>query len=183
MKKDLGAKNLFYPQPVAIIGTWNEDGTPNAMNAAWGGTADYDKIFLAIEGHRTNENLSRLGEFTVAFADAAHLVAADYVGIVSGRDVPDKVARAGLTAENGHFVSAPVFREFPITLECRLVETNEYGIIGQVVNAAVDEEILDGEGRVDPDQLSLITFDPSTMAYVLLGKKVGQAFADGKALE
>lgn len=182
MRKDLGAKPLMYPQLVAIIGTYSEDGTPDAMNAAWGGIADYDKIFLCLGSHRTTDNMRRTGAFTVSVADEAHVAAADYVGIVSANKVPDKVARAGLTPIRSQRVDAPLFEEFPLALECELVEENDYGVIGRIVNVSVDERVLDAQGKVDTDKLAAISFDPINAAYLRVGGRVGSAFADGKQL-
>lgn len=183
MRKDFGAKPLLYPQLVAILGTYNEDGKPNAMNAAWGGVADDDKIFICLSSHKTTDNIERTKEFTVSVADEPHLVQADYVGIVSGRTEPDKISRAGLHAVKSNFVNAPIFEEFPVALECRLVEKTPYGIIGQIVNASVDERVLGENGNIDPQKLQAISYDPMNHTYLKLGGKAGDAFSDGKKLK
>jgi flavin reductase (DIM6/NTAB) family NADH-FMN oxidoreductase RutF len=181
-RRDVGVQPLLYPQLVAIVGTYSEDGTPDAMNAAWGGVAGNDKIFLCISNHKTTENIDRTKEFTVSVADEEHLVQADYLGLVSANKVPDKVAKAGLHAAKGGFVNAPVFEEFPITLECKLVECTPYGIIGQILNVSIDERVLDADGNVDGEKLSAISYDPMGHGYLKVGGKVGNAFADGRAL-
>ena len=123
MRKNFGVKPWFYPLPVLIIGTYNEDGTPNAMNAAWGGLYAGDQVVLCLSpNHKTTGNLKARGAFTVHFADAAHVVPADYVGLVSGQDQPDKLAKAGLHGEKSPFVDAPLLKEFPVALECKLVK-------------------------------------------------------------
>lgn len=149
--KDVG----FYPQPVLIIGTYDADGVPDAMNVGWGGLVGGGYVEINIsQGHKTTENLSLKGAFTVSFADRAHLTEADYVGLVSGHTTPDKIARAGLTPVRSAFVDAPLFEEFPLTLECQVVERSDgpggVRIVGQVVNMSADEAILgeDGPGPV-----------------------------------
>ena len=137
MRKDFGAKPLLYPQLVAIVGTYSEDGTPDAMNAAWGGIAGSDKIFLCLSSHKTTENIERTGEFTVSVADAKHMVEADYLGIVSANKVPDKVTKAGLHTTKSKFVNAPIIEEFPVTLECRLCDTTAYGMVGKIDRKSV----------------------------------------------
>jgi flavin reductase (DIM6/NTAB) family NADH-FMN oxidoreductase RutF len=181
-RKDFGAKPLMYPQLVAIVGTYSEDGTPNAMNAAWGGIAGNDKIFLCLSNHKTTENIERTKEFTVSVADAEHLVQADYLGMVSGNKVPDKIAKAGLHTTKSKFVNAPIIEEFPITLECRLVDNTPYGIVGQIVNVSIDERVLGADGNVDSEKLSAISYDPMGHGYLKVGGRIGNAFSDGKAL-
>ena len=185
MRKNFGKKTWLYPMPVLIVTTYNEDGTPNAMNAAWGGVYDTDQIMLCLsQDHRTTGNIRARGAFTVSIADAAHAEACDYVGMVSGRKVPDKLARAGLHTERAETVDAPVIRELPLALECRLVRFNEDGIcIGDIVNVSVDESVLGENGKVDVRKVRPITFDPFNNTYVALGETVGDAFSAGKSLK
>ncbi len=185
MRKNYGAENWLYPQPVLIIGTYDENGNANAMNAAWGGVYDYKKVILCLsEGHKTTKNIKAKGAFTLSMADAAHVVACDYVGIESGNKVSNKLEKAGFTATKSEFVDAPIINELPLTLECRFIgETQDGNLIGEVVNTSVDESILDENGKVDVDLLKPITFDPVHHAYHVLGEKVGQAFSDGAALK
>jgi flavin reductase (DIM6/NTAB) family NADH-FMN oxidoreductase RutF len=183
MRKDFGAKPILYPQPVLVIGTYNEDGTPNAMNAAWGGICGNDKIAIDLGVHRTTDNILRTRAFTVAVADAPHMLAADYVGIVSGNKVPDKVARAGLTAEKSERVDAPILAEFPITLECEFLRQTEDGLVGRIVNVCADERVLDEGGQIDPAKVRAITFDPVRNTYIELGTVVGNAFKEGAQLK
>ena len=110
----------LLPQPVLIIGTYDEEGKPNAMNAAWGGQWDMHEIIISLGSHQTTDNLVANPEFTVTFAIAETMVASDYVGIVSGRNTPDKMEKTGWTVEKAPNVNAPVFKEFPMTLECRV---------------------------------------------------------------
>ena len=184
MRKNFGKQTWFYPLPVLIIGTYDENGKADAMNAAWGGIYDADKVVLCLsEGHKTTKNIKAQGAFTVSFADAAHVVAADYVGIVSANDTPDKMEKAGLHTTKSQFVNAPIIDEFPLTLECRLLKVTEDGnIIGEIVNVSAEESILAENGKVDPAKLDAIAFDPAQATYLRLGEKVGNAFSDGKSL-
>ena len=185
MRKNFGKNTWVYPMPVLIVGTYDENGVPNAMNAAWGGVYDTDQITLCLShDHKTTENIKKNKEFTVSFATAKTVAACDYVGIVSANDVPDKFSRAGFTAERAESVNAPVIKELPMTLECRLVKFNEDGIcIGDIVNISADEKILDADGRIDVKLLDPISYDGVTNAYLRLGEKVGQAFEDGEAIK
>ena len=186
MRKDFGAQPFLYPQLVMVIASYGEDGTPDAMNAAWGGVAGGDKVFLCLSAnHKTVENILNRKAFTVSVADEAHLVEADYVGLVSGNEVPDKLERSGLHVTRSEFVDAPVIDELPLVLECRLVsyDPETHFLLGQIVNAGADEAILDEVGMIDPAKLRPITFDPANRAYWGLGQKVGNAFADGRRLQ
>lgn len=124
------------------------------------------------------------GAFTVSIADAKHVIEADYVGVVSGNSVPDKMARAGLTAVKSAFVNAPVINELPMAIECKLLKFNEDGIcIGEIVNVSADESVLSEDGLIDPARLEAITYDPVHHAYIKLGERVGNAFSDGNRLK
>ena len=186
MRKNFGAKPFLYPQLVAVIASYGKDGTPDAMNAAWGGIAGGDKIFLCLSSnHKTVQNILERKAFTVSVADEAHLVEADYVGLVSGNDVPDKLERSGLHVTKSEFVDAPVIDELPLVLECRLLsyDPDSHFMLGEIVNAGADEAILDEAGMIDPAKLKPITFDQVNRTYWSLGRKVGHAFADGGKLK
>ena len=185
MRKNFGSKSWFYPLPVLILGTYNPDGTPDAMNAAWGGLYDADKVVLCLSaGHRTTKNIQARGAFTVSFADAAHVVPADYVGVVSGNAEPDKVKKAGFHPVRSEFVDAPLFEELPVAMECTLLKVNEDGnIIGQIQNVSVDESVLDAGGNLSMDAFRPIAFEPAGSGYHVLGGKVGSAFQDGLRLK
>ena len=149
MRTNFGAKPWFYPLPVLIVGSYNPDGTADAMNAACGGLYDADKVVLCLSrGHRTTSNILERKAFTVSVADEAHLVEADYVGLVSGNDVPDKLERSGFHVTRSEFVDAPVIDELPLVLECRLLsyDPNTHFMAGEIVNAGADEAILDEAG-------------------------------------
>lgn len=187
--KNFKPKPWVVPQPVLIIGTYDKTtGKPNAMNAAWGGQWDVNEIMISMGAHATTANLNENSEFTVAFATAETLIAADYVGIVSAKKEPDKIAKAGWNVEKAEYVNAPVFTDFPMTMECRItrkIDESETGyyIIAEIVNIRVDEKYLAEDGQPDVEKMNLITFDPVHHGYIQLGKKVGQAFSDGRKLK
>ena len=186
MRKNFGAKPFTYPQPVFIIATYGEDGTPDAMNAAWGGISEMNEISLCLSaGHKTVKNILARKAFTVSMAEARQVVACDYVGIVSGNHVADKFARAGFHATKSEFVDAPLIDELSVAVECKLKDYNPETCIlrGEIVNVSVDERVLDAEGRVDADKVCPITFDPFNNTYLKIGGKAGQAFSDGKRLK
>lgn len=185
MRKNFGAKPYMYPLPVLIIGTYGEDGTPDAMNAAWGGICEADKIMLCLsDTHKTTKNILNRKAFTVSFADAAHVVACDYVGVVSGNKEPKKFEKAGFHAIKSAFVDAPLIAELPMALECELDKVNEDGlIIGRIVNVSVDESVLGADGKADPAKFGPIAFDAVNDTYIKLGETVGKAFSDGLKLK
>lgn len=186
--KNFKPKAWLLPQPVLIIGTYNADGTANAMNAAWGGQWDMTEIMISMGSHATTANLNRCPDFTVAFATADTLTASDYVGIVSAKTHPDKMAKTGWNASKAENVNAPVFDCFPMTLECRIKEklyesATGYYIIAEIVNIVCNEKYLAEDGKPDVEKMELITFDPIHNSYIALGKRVGDAFSNGKALK
>ena len=186
MRKNFGAKAMCYPMPVFIIGTYNADGTPNAMNAAWGGISEETEISICVDDrHKTAENLMARKAFTVSMATAKYLTACGYVGIVSGNQEPNKFAKAGFHATKSEFVDAPLIDELPMALECELISYDKETcrLVGRIVNVCADESILGESGKVDVAKLQPITYDPMNHHYLVLGEKVGQAFHDGTALK
>ena len=186
MRKNFGPKTACYPMPVYIIATYNADGTPNAMNAAWGGISEEKEISICVDDrHKTAENLIARKAFTVSVATARHMAACDYVGIVSGNQEPDKFAKAGFHAIGSEFVDAPLIEELPMALECKVIsyDAETCRLVGEIVNVSVDDSVLDEAGKVDVAKLQPITYDPMNHHYLVLGAKVGQAFHDGKALK
>lgn len=186
--KSFGQKAWMLPQPVLIIGTYDKNGKPNAMNAAWGGQWDAKEIMISMGAHATTENLNNCPDFTVAFATQDTMVAADFVGIVSAKNDPDKMEKTGWKSVKSENVNAPVFTDFPMTLECRIKEKigeseSGYYIVAEIVNILVDETYLAEDGKPDVEKMRLITFDPVHHGYIALGKRVGNAFADGKQLK
>ena len=186
MRKNFGAKEMCYPMPVFMIGTYNEDGTPNVMNAAWGGVTEEAQLTICVDAeHKTAENVMARKAFTVSMGTAACVKACDYVGIVSGNKVPDKFEKAGFHATKSSFVDAPLIDELPMALECELIsyDPGSCHLVGKVVNVCVDEAYLDEKGKVDVAKLQPITFDQVHHQYLVLGEAVGQAFHDGLALK
>ena len=186
MRKNFGAKAMCYPMPVFIIGTYNADGTPNAMNAAWGGISEETEITICVDStHKTAENLLSRKAFTVSMATAGYLAACDYVGIVSGTKEPDKFAKAGFHATASRFVDAPLIDELPMALECQVIsyDTESCRLVGRIVNVCADESVLGEDGKVDVSRLQPITYDPVNHRYLVLGEAVGRAFRDGAVLK
>ena len=184
-RKDFGAKPLTYPQPVLIIASYDENGVPDAMNAAWGGISESNEISMCLsEGHKTVKNILSRKAFTVSMADAAHVVECDYVGMESGNQVANKVEKAGFTVEKSERVDAPIINELAVCLECKLksYDPETCRMVGEIINVSVDESVMT-DGKVDADKVAPITFDPFNNAYHVLGAKVGNAFADGAKLK
>ena len=187
MKKDLGVKPYTFPMPVLMIATYGEDGTVDVMNMAWGGVCAENMVALNIdEDHRTSRNIKARGAFTLSIADVPHIEAADFFGIATGNKLPDKFARSGLHAVRSEKVDAPVVEEFPLTLECKVVECQHtvYGfrVLGEIVGTLADESVLDERGRVDPTKLNAFVFDQFQSGYYAIGEKVGQAWHTGAPL-
>ena len=185
MKKNLGSAGELFPQSVFIVGSYDEEGVPNAMNVAWAGECTRNEIVINIGDHKTTDNILKRNAFTVAPADAAHVVEADYFGIATGRKT-NKAEGSKLTFVKSQFVDAPVIEEFPLTMECKVKAIQDWEgekrIVGEVVNTCVDESILDEEGRVDFDKMRPIVYDSTRRIYRVVGEVVGSAWESGKAL-
>lgn len=187
MKKDLGVKPYTFPMPVLMISTYNEDGTVDVMNMAWGGVCASNMVALNIdEDHKTSENIKKRGAFTLSIADIPHIEAADFFGIASGNKMADKFERSGLHAVRSEKVDAPVVEEFPLTLECKVAECQNtvYGfrVLGEIVGVLAEESALDEKGQVDPTKLNAFVFDQFQHGYYAIGEKVGQAWNTGAKL-
>lgn len=185
MRKNFGSKSWLYPMPVLIVAAYDEQGIPNAMNAAWGGMFTDEHIGICIsEGHKTTKNILATKAFTVSMATVEQLAACDYVGIVSGNREPDKFSKAGFTALRSEVVNAPIIEQLPMTLECEMVSYNKESnhLVGRIVNVSADEKILT-DGKIDLGKLRPITYDPINHHYIALGEVAGNAFSDGKKLK
>lgn len=187
MKKSLGVKPYLFPMPVLMIATYGEGDKVDVMNMAWGGICAENMVALNItETHKTAQNIKDRGAFTLSVADVAHLKEADFFGIASGNKTPDKFERSGLHAVKSVHVDAPVVEEFPLTLECKVVEiqNNQYGfrVLGEIVNVLAEENVLDEKGKVDPAKLNAFVFDQFQSGYYAIGEKVGQAWKSGVSL-
>ena len=186
MRKNFGSKPILYPMPVFIIGTYDENGVPDAMNAAWGGLSEENEITICVsDDHKTTQNFIARGAFTVSIADVENVVAADYVGIVSANDVENKIEKAFWHAEKSEFVDAPLFVELPMVLECRVKSYDKEScrLIGEIVNVSADERIIGEDGKIDLEKYHPITYDPVHHTYRTLSAPVGKAFSDGLKLK
>ena len=186
MKKDLGTKPFIMPMPVLIIGTYNEDGSADAMNAAWGTLCEMNTVALYLsEGHKTVANIRARKAFTVAIADEANMIPADYVGLVSAHTENRKIEKSGFTVTKSKRMDAPVIKELPLTLECELdyIDEKSGGVYGKILNVVADEKVLDESGNVDLNKLNPISYDPASRSYFTMVKKVGKAFSIGAKLK
>jgi len=185
MRKDFGKKPWIYPQPVLMVATYDDHGDPDIMAAAWGGVGDDTQIFLCLaKEHKTTENLLKTKAFTVSVATEDYIAACDYLGIFSGNDVPDKVAKSGLHVHKSECVNAPVIDELPLCLECTLIsyEPDHCHLFGEIVNVSADESVLTGDA-IDIAKLKPLIFDICADAYYGVGAMVGKAYSDGLKLK
>lgn len=185
MRTNFGKQTFLYPMPVLIIATYDENGNADAMNAAWGGIHDTNQIGICISPeHKTAINLLKKKAFTVSMADARHVTACDYVGIVSGNKEPDKLKKAGFTVTKSEFVDAPIINELGMCLECELVSYDQTTgcMVANIINVNADESVLT-DGKIDPAKLEPITYDSVNHVYRKLGEIVGKAFEDGKKIK
>lgn len=186
MRKNFGVKPYLYPMPVLIIGSFDENGLPNAMNAAWGGISEVNQISICVDdSHKTAENIVARGAFTVSVGTADQMAACDFVGIVSGNEMPDKLARTGWTVIPSEFVDAPMFAELPMTLECKLISYTKETctLIGEIVNVSIDDCVLNEKDDVVVQLLNPLVYDPVNSVYYKLGDKAGNAFHEGAKLK
>ena len=187
MKQQISTTEAIFPMPVLLISTFNEDGTVNVMNAAWGTMVERDMVALNLtETHKTVKNIKARGGFVIHIADVKHVVEADWFGVVSGNNTSDKFAKSGMTFEKSALVDAPIINELPVAMECKYVEYQSdetgLGVIGRVLRTSVEEAHLK-DGKVDIDSLEAIAFDPYTHGYYKVAGRVGEAFSDGLKLK
>ena len=188
MRRNLGIKNYFMPLPVLLISTYDEEGKADCMNAAWGGVHDTNQVHLCLDlSHKTSKNILLKKEFTLAFADKKHVVEADYLGVVSGNKVDNKLEIANLKYEKSEFVDAPVLLDFPLSFDCKVTkldqDPNTLFIVADIVNTSVDEKYLNKDGKIDFSKLDIILFNTLNATYHTIGEKVGNAFKDGLKLK
>ena len=187
MKQPIKTTEAIFPMPVLLISTYNEDGSIDVMNAAWGTMMDRDHVALNLtETHKTVENIKQRKGFVVHIADAAHVVEADWFGVVSARKDKDKFAKSGLTATKSKLVDAPIINELPIAIECEFIEFQNdatgLGVIGKVLQTSVESAFIK-DGKVDIASVNAIAFDPYTHGYYQVTKRVGEAFKEGLILK
>lgn len=185
MRKNFGTKSWFYPLPVLVIGTYDENGNPDAMNAAWGGLYDADKVVLCLSAdHKTTKNIQAKGAFTVSFADAAHAVSADYVGMVSANNEPKKMEKSGFHCTKSESVDAPLIDELPVASGVQTPESERGRQHHRSdCDVSIDESVLDSDGKLDMSKFQPISFEPANNGYHVLGERVGNAFSDGGKLK
>lgn len=176
-----GKKGFVAPQTVTIIGTYDENGVPNAMNAAWCMQSDTAELTVSLGKHKTTDNLQKTGAFTAAFATVKTLVISDYFGVETGRNV-NKIETAGAHVHKSTYVNAPVVEEYPLTLECEVKSFVDGILVGKIVHVTADDSILT-DGNVDLGKMELICFDEYAGVYRRVGEVVGKAFHDGLALK
>ena len=187
MRKNIKTTESIFPMPVLMVATYNEDGTIDVMNAAWGTMLERDHVILNLtETHKTVKNIKERKAFTVSIADAKHVVEADYFGVVSGNNTKDKFANTKLTSTKSENVDAPIINEFPICMECEFIEYQDAqygcGVVGKIVNVTADENVMNGD-NVDISLVDAIAFDPYTHGYYRVKERVGNAFKDGLQLK
>lgn len=187
MKRSIGAKTFLCVHPDLIVGTYDLEGRPNMMAAAWGGicSSDPPSVEISVRPSRyTHQSLLEKREFTISIPSEQHLAEADYVGIESGK-VVDKFAATGLTPKKSELVDAPYVDEFPVILECRLSNTLELGVhtlfVGEILDVKVDEAGLSPEGKPDLSKIRPLIYDSIEMGYYGLGKFLGRAFSEGRS--
>ena len=183
---NMGARLYVTPQPALMIGTYDAEGTPDVMMAAWGGQYEGNQVCFQLSAHKTTENLRLNKAFTLSYADARTVAESDYFGLASGNDVKDKVAAAGFTHRRSPNVNAPIINEYPLTMECRVVEMydRESGgafVVGEIVNASADESVMT-DGKIDIKKLNPLVWDASSFNYFTIADSVGKAWNSGKAL-
>lgn len=184
-RKNFGEQALTYPQPVWIIAAYDENGVPNAMNAAWGGIAGQNEIMIRLSSwHKTVANIRKKGFFTVSMGDAAHVAGCDYLGMATGNEVSDKLERAGFTVTKSELIDAPIINELAVCVECKLTRYEEQDccLFAQIVNVSVDEAALT-DGKVDVSKVRPITYDPFNKEYYVIGEKVGDAWSSGTQIQ
>ena len=187
MTKNLGVQPYLFPMPTYMIGTYNEDDTVDVMMMAWGGICAEDMVALNLEAeHKTVANLETRKAFTLAVPGTDTLRESDFFGIASSNKMADKFERTGLHAVKSERVNAPVITEYPLTLECEVVEmqSQPYGmrVHGKIVNVIADEKVLDDAGKIDAGKLNAFAFDQMQNGYYAIGEKVGQAWNSGADL-
>jgi len=187
MRRDLGKQPAVFPMPVLMVTAYDENGTVQVMNAAWGMICGMDKIALFIdEDHATTKAIKQTKAFTVSLADKDHMDAADYYGIATGNKIPDKFAKSGYHAEKSSHVNAPIITEFPVAMECELAEITEtanmYAVVGKIINVSAEEKVIAENGKIDPLKLNALIFDQFQAGYYVAGEKVGQAWNAGKEM-
>ncbi|KUO70016.1 MAG: flavoredoxin [Desulfosporosinus sp. BRH_c37] len=188
MKKSLGAKTLLYPTPVLVIGTYDEEGKPNVMTAAWGGICCSSPPCVAISLRKatyTYGNLISKKAFTINIPSENYVKEADYFGMVSGKK-EDKFAKTGLTPVKSDLVDAPYIREFPFIIECKIIQVIEIGLhtqfIGEVMDVKIEDTLQEKENQPIIEQIKPLLYAPDCKKYYAIGKQIASAFSIGNGI-
>lgn len=184
-RKNFGAKAVITPLPALMIATYDENNNPDVMMAAWGGQCGPNHICFELSAHKTTSNLKLKKAFTISFADKKTVDESDYFGIVSGNKEPKKVEKVGFHTMKSPNVDAPIIKEYPLALECKVIlfEEDKNGgarVIGEIVNMSAEESILDEKGLVDLSKLQPVMYDSSHNTYRVVGEEVGKVWGSGK---
>ena len=189
MKKSLGAKTIIYPTPIFVVGTYDAAGKPNVMTASWGGLCCSSPPCVAVALRKATYSYGSIVErkaFTINIPSEDHVKEVDYFGIVSGKNT-DKFASTGLTPVKSDLVDAPYVREFPFSLECKLLHTTEVGLhtqfIAEIVDIKADPSILDEKGHLTIENVRPFLFAPGARTYHGIGRDLGKAFSIGKEIQ
>ena len=187
VSKNFGSKPYLFPMPTYMIGTYNEDNTPDVMMMAWGGICAEDMVALNLEAdHKTVANLKSRKAFTLAIPGVDTIKESDYLGIVSSNKVANKFKNSGLSYIESQLVDAPIIVQYPVTLECEVVEMQQqpYGlrVLGKIVNVRADDKVLDANGNIDVAKINAFVFDQVKYGYYSIGEKIGQAWHSGADL-
>ncbi|MDR1815761.1 MAG: flavin reductase family protein [Clostridiales Family XIII bacterium] len=185
MKRSIGVKEILFPNPMCVVGAYDEAGKANMAAIAWAGIVASvpPSVGISVRPSRyTHVCIKRRGAFTISVPSLHYLKEADYFGLASGRDA-DKLAVTGLTAVRGAFVDAPYIEEFPYVLECAVTHSIEIGshtlFVGEVKDARADAELFDEQGHVDWAAGQIVCYDMSANSYYSVGENVGKAFSVG----
>ncbi len=189
MKKSLGANTLIYPTPAWVVGTYDKDKKPNAMTIAWGGICCSQPPCLAVSLRKATYSYGNIVEhkaFTVSVPSRDQVAEADYFGMVSGRDV-DKFSATGLTPVRSELVDAPYVREFPLSLECRVVLISDLGMhtqfVGEILDVKAEADCLDAGGQLLTERIAPIIYAPGESAYYAVGERLAKGFAHGRRFD
>jgi len=186
MKKSVGAHTIVFPTPTFVVGSYDEQEQPNMLAIAWGGVCSSKPPCVAISLQKQRysyNNIVRTHAFTVNVPSVSQLKEADYVGIYSGRK-ENKFEGTGLTPVKSDLVNAPYVKEFPLVLECKVIQTIEIGVhtqfVGEILDVKADEDVLDSNGMPDVDKVKPFMYSPANVGYYAIGEMIGKAFSVGK---
>lgn len=188
MKKSLGAKTIACPSPAWCIGSYDRDNKPNIMTAAWAGICCSRPPAIGVslrKATHTYQSIIDSKAFTVNIASASHVREVDYVGMASGKDT-DKFKMTGLTPLKSEKVNAPYVDEFPLIIECKLIDLHEIGLhtqfVGEIVDVMVESDATLEDGKADLEKIKPFLFATSNRSYYGIGEYIGDAFTIGKDL-